>query len=69
MLIITRYAEEEIVIGDDVFIRVCGVDPRTGRVRLGITAPREIPVDRREVRESPDYCSRYRESRPTEPRS
>ena len=35
------------MIGDDVEITI--VDVRGDKVRLGITAPREIPVHRREV--------------------
>ena len=49
MLVLTRKVEEEIFIGDDIVIKVAGVT-QDGRVRLGVTAPREIPVDRGEVR-------------------
>ena len=35
------------MIGDDVEITI--VDVRGGKVRLGITGPKEIPVHRREV--------------------
>jgi len=38
------------MIGDDVEITI--VDVRGDKVRLGITAPREIPVHRREVYEA-----------------
>lgn len=47
MLVLDRKIGEEIVIGDDIVVRVLDVNyPRT---RLGITAPREISVHRREV--------------------
>ncbi len=46
MLILTRKVEEAIMIGDDVEVRVLGRN--AGQVRLGITAPREIPVRRKE---------------------
>ena len=47
MLVITRKREEAIVIGDGIEIRVL----RTGRdeVRLGVTAPPDVAVHRREV--------------------
>jgi len=47
MLILTRGIEESIIIGEDIKITVLGV--KGGRVRLGIDAPKEIPVDREEI--------------------
>ena len=47
MLVLSRQRDESIMIGDDVEIVI--VDIRGNKVRLGITAPREIPVHRREV--------------------
>ncbi len=47
MLVLSRQKDESIVIGDDVEITI--VDVRGDRVRLGITAPKEIPVHRREI--------------------
>jgi carbon storage regulator len=47
MLVLTRKRNESIVIGDDIELSVLSV---TGdKVRIGITAPREIPVFRKEV--------------------
>ena len=47
MLVLTRKRNESIVIGDDIEVSVLAV---TGeKVRLGIDAPREIPVFRKEV--------------------
>jgi carbon storage regulator len=37
---------EEIVIGQEIVLSVLSV--KNGRVRLGISAPREVPVVRRE---------------------
>ncbi len=48
MLIIGRRAGESIFVGDDVEIRIMDVTP--SRVKLGILAPREVPVWRGEVR-------------------
>ena len=47
MLVITRKTEEAIVIGDGIEIRVL----RVGQdgVRLGITAPKDVAVHRREI--------------------
>lgn len=42
MLILTRKREEKIHIGDDITIKVLRID--RGRVRLGIDAPRSVPV-------------------------
>lgn len=52
MLTLTRKIGEEIVIGDGlVVLAVVGFRDRD-EVRLGITAPREISVHRREVHEA-----------------
>ena len=50
MLVFSRRKDERIVIGDDVEITV--VDIRGNRVRLGIVAPKEVTVHRREVYET-----------------
>jgi carbon storage regulator len=47
MLVLSRQKNEEIVIGDGVIVTV--VEIRGNKVRLGIEAPKEIRVDRREV--------------------
>ncbi|MCB0829030.1 MAG: carbon storage regulator CsrA [Solirubrobacterales bacterium] len=47
MLVLTRKKEQSIIIGEDVEIMVLGVSG--DKVRLGITAPREIDVFRKEV--------------------
>ena len=50
MLVLSRTRDETIMIGDDVQITV--VDIRGDKVRLGITAPAEVPVHRKEVYEA-----------------
>jgi len=50
MLVLSRQKDESIMIGDNVEITI--VDVRGDKVRLGITAPREIPVHRMEVYEA-----------------
>ncbi|MHC4624363.1 MAG: carbon storage regulator CsrA [Planctomycetota bacterium] len=47
MLVLSRQKDESIMIGDNVEITI--VDVRGDKVRLGITAPKEISVHRREV--------------------
>ncbi len=47
MLVLSRKSDESILIGDT--IKVVVLEVRGGIVRLGITAPRELPVLRSEV--------------------
>ena len=49
MLLLSRRIGEEIVIDRDIHVMV--VDVSGDRVRLGITAPHTIRVDRREISE------------------
>jgi carbon storage regulator len=63
MLVLSRQKDESIIIGDNVEVTI--VDIRGDKVRLGITAPKEIPVHRREVYEA---IQREKEShKPDEP--
>ncbi|HCK41852.1 MAG: carbon storage regulator [Planctomycetaceae bacterium] len=50
MLVLSRQRDESIIIGDNVVITV--VDVRGDKVKLGIDAPKEISVHRREVYEA-----------------
>jgi len=47
MLVLSRKRNESIIIGDNIIITV--VDIRDDKIRLGIEAPKEISVHRREV--------------------
>jgi len=49
MLVLTRKERERIRIGDDIFVEV--VEITRGKVRLGISAPREVVVVRTELDE------------------
>lgn len=50
MLVLSRQRDESIIIGDNIVVTV--VDIRGDKVRLGIEAPPEISVHRREVYEA-----------------
>ena len=47
MLVLTRSKGEKICIGDDIVIHI--VEVRGNQVRLGIQAPKEVPVHRHEI--------------------
>ena len=47
MLVLSRKKNEKFLVGDDVEVVV--VEIRGDKVRLGIDAPKDVPVHRREV--------------------
>jgi carbon storage regulator len=47
MLVLSRKLGEKICIGEN--IRITVVDVERGKIRLGIEAPREIPIFRQEL--------------------
>jgi carbon storage regulator len=47
MLVLTRKTNQSIMIGDDIEVSVLAVS--RDKIRLGITAPRDVPVFRKEV--------------------
>ena len=49
MLVLSRKTNESIVIGENIVVTV--VEVRRDKVRLGIEAPKEVPVHRQEVQE------------------
>jgi carbon storage regulator len=50
MLVLTRKKDESIVINNDIIITI--VEVRGDKVRLGIVAPKDVPVHRQEVYEA-----------------
>ena len=47
MLVLSRKKQEQIVIDGDILVTV--VDIRGDKVRLGVDAPKDVPVHRKEV--------------------
>ncbi|HAA89121.1 MAG: Carbon storage regulator-like protein [Thermoanaerobacterales bacterium 50_218] len=47
MLVLTRKPGQSIIIGEDIVVTILEI--RGDQVRLGIQAPRELPVHREEV--------------------
>ena len=62
MLILTRRIGESVHIGDDIRLTVLGV--RDSQVRIGINAPKEIPVHREEIYERIKQEERSNEAPP-----
>jgi carbon storage regulator len=60
MLVVTRRPHEAVRIGKDVIVVVLGI--KGNQVRVGVTAPVEIPVDREEIALRKDRERRDRES-------
>jgi carbon storage regulator len=48
MLVMRRRAGESILIGDDIEIQIMQAGP--SRVKIGITAPKAVPVTMKEVK-------------------
>lgn len=51
MLVLTRKREEVVVINKNVVVRI--VEIRKGSVRLGISAPPDVPIARGEIATDP----------------
>lgn len=63
MLVLSRERDEVIEIGDHIRVTVCEVRP-CGQVRLGIDAPKEMPVHRQEVADKIREFARGKEEVP-----
>ena len=48
MLVLTRRTDERILVGENIVVEVLEV--RGGNVRIGIKAPRNVRIDREELR-------------------
>ena len=49
MLVLSRKTNEQILIGSDITVTVTEI--KGDKVRIGVDAPKSVPVDRREVAE------------------
>jgi carbon storage regulator len=47
MLVLTRREDESIMIGDDIEVKL--LDVKDNQVKVGIVAPRDVAVHRKEV--------------------
>ena len=47
MLVLTRKVGEKVIIGDNIVVAVLEID--RGQIRLGIQAPRDVPIRRSEL--------------------
>ncbi len=52
MLVVRRKVAESLVIGDGIYVEILEIGH--GQVKIGITAPRDIPVVRSEIRITKD---------------
>jgi carbon storage regulator len=48
MLVLTRRTREVVMIGEDIQVMVLDIDLGGERVRLGLSAPRELKITRQE---------------------
>ena len=49
MLVLSRKLQERLMIGEDIVVTVLEI--RGDKIKLGIVAPRDVAVDREEVRD------------------
>jgi carbon storage regulator len=56
MLILERRHDEQIMIGDDITLTIVGI--RYGSIRLGVDAPKQVPVVRDELLGTEPYAKR-----------
>lgn len=47
MLVLSRKANESLIIGKDIEIKILGIED--GKVKLGIEAPRDVEIYRKEI--------------------
>lgn len=64
MLVLSRKKNERIVINDNIVVMV--IDIRGDKVRLGIEAPKDVPVHRREVYDAIKQAEQAKTSPPVD---
>jgi carbon storage regulator len=55
MLVLTRKSGEEIVVGGSIVFQIVQVGHN--KVKVGVTAPQDTPIARRELLSIPPWCS------------
>lgn len=60
MLVLSRKKNEKIVINESIVITI--VDVRGDRVRIGIDAPRDVPIHREEVHKAIEQAMNQQET-------
>lgn len=58
MLILTRRAGETLMIGENITVTVCAINGN--QVKLGIAAPKDVPILREELVPHPEGLGRGR---------
>lgn len=53
MLVLSRKIDEALLVNGNIEIRILEV--KKGRVRLGIEAPRDVPIQRKEIMELAEF--------------
>jgi carbon storage regulator len=61
VLVLSRHVKESIVVGDNIVIEVLSIG--RDQVRLGVTAPPEVVINRSEVQEKLDRERRDQEEK------
>ncbi len=51
MLILSRKEREKLIIDNNIIIEILKIDKKSGNIKIGIKAPKEIPIIRGEIRE------------------
>ena len=60
MLVLSRKKQEKLVINEDIFVTV--VDIRGDKVSLGVDAPKDVPVHRKEIHTAMKCAEAHKES-------
>ena len=51
LLLEPKEKKNEIIIGDDIVVRLLDIYPEKNQIRIGVEAPKNILIDRRQVRD------------------
>lgn len=52
LLLEKKPRHDEVIIGNDITVKLLNILPETGQVQLGIEAPKDVIVDRKVIREA-----------------